>query len=136
MTGFGSVWYTLGLQAGARMAVFGAGAVGMSALIAAKLREPELLVAADVVPDRLQLALELGATHAINGRSENVVERIREITKGAELTAAHDMRSGVTVKPVIVHRTQRCPSRLIAIGTPVCRPPPPGPRVASSQDRP
>ncbi len=90
MTGFGSVWYALDLQPGARMAVFGTGAVGMAALIAAKLRKPEVLVAVDVVPERLKIALELGATHAVNAKTENVVERIREITRGAGLTAALD----------------------------------------------
>jgi aryl-alcohol dehydrogenase len=123
MTGFGSVWYTLGLQSGARMAVFGAGAVGMSALIAAKLREPELLVAVDVVPERLQLALELGATHAINGRTENVIERMREITKGAGLTAALD----TTGVPAVAR------SALDALGTrghlATCAAPPPGTEI-------
>ncbi|MEO8464726.1 MAG: NAD(P)-dependent alcohol dehydrogenase [Gammaproteobacteria bacterium] len=90
MTGFGSVWYSLDLQPGARMAVFGTGAVGMAALIAAKLRKPEVLVAVDVVPERLQVALDLGATHAVNAKTDNVVERIREITRGAGLTAALD----------------------------------------------
>jgi aryl-alcohol dehydrogenase len=49
-----------------------------------------VLVAVDVVPERLKIALELGATHGVNARTENVVERIREITRGAGLTAALD----------------------------------------------
>ena len=90
MTGFGSVWNVLNLTAGGRMGVFGAGAVGMSAIMAAKMRNPEVLIAVDVVPERLKLALELGATHAVNAKAESVVERIREITRGAGLTAALD----------------------------------------------
>ncbi|HEX5332219.1 MAG TPA: NAD(P)-dependent alcohol dehydrogenase [Cellulomonas sp.] len=90
MTGFGSVWNALDVQAGARVAVFGAGAVGLSGVVAAALREPELLIAVDVVPERLDLALELGATHIINGREEDVVARIVEITGGAGLTHAFD----------------------------------------------
>ena len=90
MTGFGSVWYALDLKPGARMGVFGTGAVGMAALIAAKLRKPEVLIAVDVVPERLKVALDLGATHAVNAKTEDVVERIREITRGAGLTAALD----------------------------------------------
>jgi aryl-alcohol dehydrogenase len=90
MTGFGSMWYTLDVQAGARVAVFGAGAVGMAALIAAKLRDPAVLVAVDIVPERLTLALELGATHAVDARDDNVVQRIGEITGGVGLTAALD----------------------------------------------
>jgi aryl-alcohol dehydrogenase len=90
MTGFGSVWNALDVQAGARVAVFGTGAVGLSGVVAAALREPEILVAVDVVPWRLALAVELGATHAVNGREEDVVARIAEITGGAGLTHAFD----------------------------------------------
>jgi len=73
------------------MGVFGTGAVGMAALIAAKLRNPEVLVAVDVVPERLKRrARHFGATHAVNAKTDNVVERIREITRGAGLTAALD----------------------------------------------
>lgn len=90
ITGFGSVWYALDLQPGARMGVFGTGAVGMAALIAAKLRKPDVLVAVDVVAERLDLALSLGATHTVSGKEKNVAERIREITGGLGLTAALD----------------------------------------------
>ncbi|GAB3170945.1 NAD(P)-dependent alcohol dehydrogenase [Myceligenerans halotolerans] len=90
MTGFGAVWNALDVRPGARAAVFGAGAVGLSAVVAAALREPGLLVAVDVVPERLALAIELGATHAVDGREEDVVARIAEITGGAGLTHALD----------------------------------------------
>lgn len=90
MTGFGSVWNALDVQPGGRVAVFGAGAVGLSGLVAAALREPAVLIAVDIVPERLELALELGATHTINGREEDVVARIAEITAGAGLTHAFD----------------------------------------------
>jgi aryl-alcohol dehydrogenase len=90
MTGFGSVWNALDVRAGARVAVFGAGAVGLSGVVAAALREPGLLIAVDVVPERLELATELGATHTINGRDEDAAARIAEITGGAGLTHAFD----------------------------------------------
>ena len=90
LTGFGSVWYALDLKPGARMGVFGTGAVGMAALIAAKMRDPAVLIAVDIVPERLKLALELGATHAISAQGDNIVEHIGRITGGAGLTAALD----------------------------------------------
>lgn len=90
ITGFGSVWNALDLQPGARLAVFGTGAVGMSGLMAAALRDPQLLIAVDIVPERLAIARELGATHAINAAEEDVVERIDEITGGVGLTAAFE----------------------------------------------
>ncbi|WP_277213039.1 NAD(P)-dependent alcohol dehydrogenase [Isoptericola croceus] len=90
MTGFGSVWNALDVQPNARVAVFGAGAVGLSGIVAAALRDPDLLIAVDIVPERLELATELGATHVINGQEEDVVARIAEITGGAGLTHALD----------------------------------------------
>jgi aryl-alcohol dehydrogenase len=94
MTGFGSVWNALDVRPRARVAVFGAGAVGLPGVVAAALREPDLLIAVDVVPERLELALGIGATHAINvranGGEEDAVARIAEITGGAGLTHAFD----------------------------------------------
>lgn len=90
MTGFGSVWDTMNARPGDRIGIFGAGAVGMSALIAAHLRKPLALIAVDVVDERLALARDLGATHVINGKDSNVAEQILELTAGAGLTGAID----------------------------------------------
>jgi len=65
MTGAGAVVNTLALQKGESLAVFGTGAVGMSALMAAHIVGCVPIVAIDVNPQRLALALELGATHAV-----------------------------------------------------------------------
>jgi aryl-alcohol dehydrogenase len=40
------------------------------------------IVAVDIVPSRLEMAKELGATHAINSKQTNPVEAIRDITGG------------------------------------------------------
>lgn len=123
ITGFGSVWNALNLQPGARMAVFGAGAVGMSGLIAAGLRDPELLIAVDIIPERLELALELGATHAINGAEEDVVERIGQIAGPAGLTAAFETTGVPSVGRSAI-------DALGALGhLVVCAAPPPGTEI-------
>ncbi|UZN04446.1 NAD(P)-dependent alcohol dehydrogenase [Cellulomonas sp. S1-8] len=90
MTGFGSVWNVLDPRPGARLAVFGTGAVGLSAVVAAAQRDPELLVAVDLVPERLELALDLGATHALHARADDVPARLAEIVGGRGLTGALD----------------------------------------------
>jgi aryl-alcohol dehydrogenase len=118
ITGFGSMWYALDVQPGARVGVFGAGAVGMAALIAAKLRKPEVLVAVDIVPERLELALSLGATHAVSGG--NVVEQIRDITNGLGLTAALDTTGVPTVARTAIDALGAC-GRFVT-----CAAPPPG----------
>jgi aryl-alcohol dehydrogenase len=81
-TGAGAVLNVLKPDAGTAFAVFGAGAVGLSALMAARIAGATELIAVDVTPSRLDLAMELGATHVVNSRETDPVEAIRQITGG------------------------------------------------------
>ena len=78
-TGAGSILNTLKVGARDSLAVFGAGAVGLSAVMAGKLSGAMPLIAIDVVEERLNLALELGATHVLNAKDGEVAARIKEI---------------------------------------------------------
>jgi len=82
MTGVGAVVNTARVQAGQSAVVFGLGGVGLSALLGAALVGANPLVAVDVIPEKLELALELGATHAIDARGNDVVEQVRAATDG------------------------------------------------------
>jgi aryl-alcohol dehydrogenase len=66
MTGAGAVWNDLGLPPGASFAVFGAGSVGLSAVMAARVSKAAVIVAVDRVVSRLEVARELGATHTVD----------------------------------------------------------------------
>jgi aryl-alcohol dehydrogenase len=79
-TGAGTVLRALEVQAGATFAVTGAGAVGLSAVMAAHVAGATTIIAVDVIASRLELARELGATHTINGAETDAVEEIRRIT--------------------------------------------------------
>ena len=82
-TGAGAVLNVLKPAAGDSFAVFGVGAVGLSALMAAKIAGCDPIVAVDVHDHRLDLARELGATHTINHRTcADVVGEIRKIASG------------------------------------------------------
>ena len=81
-TGAGSVLNALKVEAGSSFVAFGAGAVGLASVMAARIAGATTIIAVDVTPSRLQLALELGATHVINSCEENPVERIQQITAG------------------------------------------------------
>jgi aryl-alcohol dehydrogenase len=81
-TGAGSVLKALKVEAGSSFAAFGAGAVGLAAVMAAKVAGATTIIAVDITPSRLELALELGATHVINSREEDPVKRIQAITGG------------------------------------------------------
>ncbi|GGH51320.1 NAD(P)-dependent alcohol dehydrogenase [Microbacterium album] len=86
-TGAGSVINVLRPAPGGSFVVFGAGAVGLSALLAAVAGRVGTIIAVDVVDSRLELATELGATHVVNGAREDAVARIQEITGGGVQTA-------------------------------------------------
>lgn len=79
-TGSGTVINGLQLKANSSIAVFGTGAVGLGALMAAVIEGCTTVIAIDIHDERLELALELGATHTINSKTEDLNERIREIT--------------------------------------------------------
>jgi aryl-alcohol dehydrogenase len=86
-TGAGSVLNALKVRAGSSFVAFGVGAVGLSAVMAAKVAGASTIIAVDVNPKRLSLAQELGATHTVDARKGSPVEEIRKITKeGADFT--------------------------------------------------
>lgn len=82
LTGFGTVLNGLKPKTSSSFAVFGTGAVGLGALMAAKIEGASIIIAVDIHDSRLETARELGATHTINSRTENLEERIAEITEG------------------------------------------------------
>jgi aryl-alcohol dehydrogenase len=89
-TGAGAVLNELRPEPGSSFAVFGTGAVGAAALMGAVVAGCTTIIAVDIVPSRLELALTLGATHVINSKEEDVAEAIRRITAGRGLDYALD----------------------------------------------
>jgi len=79
MTGAGAVLNIFALAEGETLAVFGTGAVGLSAIMAARLAGARIIVAVDVHAGRLELAQRLGATHMVDARSADVAAQLREI---------------------------------------------------------
>jgi aryl-alcohol dehydrogenase len=123
LTGFGSMWNVLDPGANDIVAVYGAGAVGLSAVIAAALRTPAQLIAIDLVDDRLALAHELGATATINAATENVTERLADLTGGRGVGLSFD----TTGNPGVARQALDAAS---VRGTVlVCGAPPPGTEI-------
>jgi len=81
-TGAGAVMNGLKVRPGSSFAAFGGGAVGLSAVMAARVAGATAIIAVDVVPSRLALAKELGATHTVNSRETDPVEAVQKITGG------------------------------------------------------
>jgi len=87
-TGVSAVLDVLRPKGGDRVAVFGAGAVGMSALMGLALTGASQVIAIDVHPERLALARELGATDVIDARAQDVAAAIAAATGGAGVQGA------------------------------------------------
>ncbi|MET8215977.1 NAD(P)-dependent alcohol dehydrogenase [Streptomyces hirsutus] len=81
-TGAGAVLNELRPEAGTSLVVFGAGAVGSAAVMAAKVAGCTTVVAVDLHDSRLELARRIGATHTINSGSTDVVSELKKITGG------------------------------------------------------
>lgn len=82
-TGAGAVFNTAKPRVGDSIVVYGAGAVGLAAIMAAKNTPATTIVAVDVHNSRLELAQRYGATHVVNaGTTPDVVAAIREILGG------------------------------------------------------
>jgi alcohol dehydrogenase len=87
MTGVGAVFNTARVEAGASVAVFGLGGVGLCAVMGAKAVGAYPIIAVDRVDEKLALARKLGATHTVNAATDEPTAAIKEITRGgAEYT--------------------------------------------------
>lgn len=99
MTGAGGVMNTLRPEPGSSIAIFGAGTVGLSALMASKIMGCGQRIVVDNKQNRLELAMELGATHTVLSTPEvDVVKEIQALTGGQGVQFSFES-SGV--KPVI-----------------------------------
>ncbi|AWI80561.1 S-(hydroxymethyl)glutathione dehydrogenase/class III alcohol dehydrogenase [Parazoarcus communis] len=65
-TGIGAVLNTAKVEAGATVAVFGLGGIGLSAIIGAAMAKASRIVAVDINPSKFEIAKQLGATDCIN----------------------------------------------------------------------
>ncbi|KAJ9609595.1 hypothetical protein H2200_005922 [Cladophialophora chaetospira] len=81
-TGVGSVLNTLDVKEGSSLAIFGVGSVGLSAVMAGKLRKADTIIAIDLNPSRLDVARHLGATHVVDGNSADVVAELKKHAPG------------------------------------------------------
>src|SRR5262249_14913895 len=81
-TGAGSVLIAMGVRAGSSGAGFRAGAVGLAAIMAARVAGATTIIAVDLHLSRLELARQLGATHAVEGKATDVVPQILSLVAG------------------------------------------------------
>ncbi|HEU4656636.1 MAG TPA: zinc-dependent alcohol dehydrogenase family protein [Capillimicrobium sp.] len=123
LTGAGAVLHSAHVAPGDSVAVFGLGGVGLAAVLGAVAAGASTVVAVDVVDAKLELARELGATHAVKAGPDAVTE-IRDLTGGGPDKAVETVgsekvladayaatrRGGVTVTVGLPH-----PDRMLSI---------------------
>ena len=79
-TGAGTIFNKLKPEMGSKLAVFGCGSVGLSAIMAARLFGCEQIIGIDIHENRLELARQFGATHVVHGGKEDVRRQLLHIT--------------------------------------------------------
>ncbi|MFC8386477.1 S-(hydroxymethyl)mycothiol dehydrogenase [Nocardia sp. NPDC056952] len=82
MAGIGAAVNTGNVSRGDSVAVIGCGGVGDAAIAGARLAGAGTIIAIDRDQRKLDWAKDFGATHTIDATSEDVVERIKELTDG------------------------------------------------------
>lgn len=83
-TGIGAVLNTAKVEAGASVAVFGLGGIGLAAIIGAKMAKASHIIAIDINPAKFEIAKQLGATDCVNPKdfTKPIQEVIVDMTDG------------------------------------------------------
>jgi S-(hydroxymethyl)glutathione dehydrogenase / alcohol dehydrogenase len=100
-TGVGAALFNAGVQPGDSVAVIGCGGVGVNVLQGARLAGATTIVAVDVKAAALDFARKFGATHTVNARTENAVERVKAITGGGAQWAFEAFGGGATTRMAV-----------------------------------
>lgn len=119
-TGAGAVMNTADVEAGSDVVIFGAGGVGLSAVQGSRLRSAGTIIAVDIVPEKLDIAAEVGATNTIDSSKENAVERVAEITDGGA-----DYAFEVVGNPRVIEQATAClrpTGQAVLVGVPPAGP--------------
>ncbi len=90
-TGAGAVLNVLNPEPSSRLAVFGAGGVGLAAVMAAKAIGVEAIVVVDPVASRRDKAVELGASQTVDPATEDVTAAVRGVTHALDTTGLPDV---------------------------------------------
>lgn len=118
-TGAGAVLNVLAPEPGDSFAVFGCGAVGLSAVLAAVVAGCDPIIGVDINDDRLKAAARLGATHTINSEREpEVVAALLEASAGGVDASFDAVGAPGTFEAAVECLAQRGTCGFVAAGGP------------------
>ena len=82
-TGIGAVAFTMKVEPGATVAVFGLGGIGLNVIQGAKLVGARRIIGVDLNPDKVPLATQFGMTDFVNpSKVDTVVDHLTQMTDG------------------------------------------------------
>ena len=116
LTGVGAVVNTAQVRAGTSVAVIGLGGVGLASVLGAAAAGARHVIAVDLADDKLALAHTLGATATFNAGAANVIEAIRDATRGGVDTAIE--MAGSTRAFELAYRITRRGGMTVTAGLP------------------
>jgi threonine dehydrogenase-like Zn-dependent dehydrogenase len=96
---------TAGLRMADTVAIFGQGSMGLECLQIARLSGAGLVITVDVRDEACRMSRELGADHALNARTEDVVAAIRELTHGNGADVVFECAGGSPKQGLAGHQT-------------------------------
>jgi S-(hydroxymethyl)glutathione dehydrogenase / alcohol dehydrogenase len=133
MTGYGAVVHRAQVRPGSTVLIFGAGGVGLSAVMGARLAGAQQVVVVDPIDAKRAEALSFGATHALEP-SDDLPELIRSMTDGFGADYAIDAVGAPAIldqafDATVVGGTIVC----VGVPGPDARPSLPGPRLVREE---
>ena len=97
--------------------VSGCGPIGLTAVSASKTFGAKKVIACDIVADRLQTALDMGADFVINSKEQNLPEAVRGFTDDIGADVAIDI-TGAGISIVNSIKSVRAAGRVVCVGLP------------------
>jgi S-(hydroxymethyl)glutathione dehydrogenase/alcohol dehydrogenase len=116
-TAFGVFCNDARVKAGESVLIFGVGGVGSALVKAAKTVGANPIIAVDVVPYKLQMALSYGASHVINGKKTDVRQMVAQITGSMGIDIAIDT-TGINAIRELAYSITSPQGRTILVGVP------------------
>uniref|UniRef100_A0AAU1M2T8 NAD(P)-dependent alcohol dehydrogenase n=1 Tax=Streptomyces sp. NBC_00148 TaxID=2903626 RepID=A0AAU1M2T8_9ACTN len=118
MTGAGAVVNVLAPDPDARVIVYGAGGVGMAAVMAAAALGVRTIVAVDLSEERREAALAVGATAVVDGRSDDLVKLLVEATGGGATHAVDSTAVPSVISSAVAALAPQGTLVLLGLGAP------------------
>jgi len=97
LTGVGAALRTAAVRAGQTVAVFGCGGVGLSIVQGARIAGARQIIGVDRFDAKLEMAMQMGATHTVNSTNDDAVQAVRSLTRGAGVDHAFEAVGNATL---------------------------------------